>query len=324
MKEEKMEEIVASDAVAAEGAAVGETPAKKEKSRKFDVSNVIMKGLTMIVLWALALSLAVPVIWMLYSSFKDGFEYLVNSFSLPKHWTFENYIEVVKVLEVDVVVYQKGIVTYGIGAMVGYSIVYTFGMSIMGVLMPAITSYALAKYKFPGSNILYSVGLVVMIIPIVGSMPSQMQIYKVLGIYDNLWLFMLVSAGPFGFNFFLLYGAWKSIPWDYAEAAYIDGGGHWTILFRIMFPMMIPTFTALFVLGFIGAWNDYQTPYIWLPSTPNMASGLFTFQGTASSLGLPMPTVLAGFVIVAIPSSVLFLLFQKIITSQFTIGGLKG
>lgn len=296
----------------------------KEHVKKHDAADIAMKVITMVILWTLALSLAVPVIWMLYSSFKEGFDYLVNSFSLPQKWTFENYIEVVKVLEVDVVVYGKGIVTYNIIDMILYSLVYTFGMSIMGVLVPAITSYALAKYKFPGSRALYSLGLIVMIIPIVGSMPSQMQIFKIFNIYDNLLLFILVSAGPFGFNFFLLYGAWKSIPWDYAEAAYIDGGGHWTIMLRIMFPMMIPTFTALFVLGFIGAWNDYQTPYIWLPSTPNMASGLFTFQSTASSLGLPTPTVLAGFVIVAIPSSVLFLVFQKVITSQFTMGGLKG
>ena len=296
----------------------------KEHVKKHDAADIVMKTITLVILWALALSLAVPVVWMIYSSFKDGFEYLVNSFSLPQKWTFQNYAEVVKVLEVDVVVFNKGVVTYNIIDMILYSLIYTFGMALMGVLMPAITSYALAKYKFPGSKLLYSVGLIVMIIPIVGSMPSQMQIFKTFNIYDNLPLFILVSAGPFGFNFFLLYGAWKSIPWDYAEAAYIDGGGHWTIMLRIMFPMMIPTFTALFVLGFIGAWNDYQTPYIWLPSTPNMASGLFTFQGNASSLGLPMPTVLAGFVIVAIPSSVLFILFQKVITSQFTMGGLKG
>ncbi len=294
---------------------------RKLKSR--GAADRVMKYVTLVLLWALCISLCLPVIWMIYSSFKGGYDYLTNMFALPKEWIFDNYITVFEELEVKIAVWQQGVVVYNMFEMLLYSLLYSVIVAFMGVFVPSLTAYAVSRYRFRGRNAIYIIGLFVMMIPIVGAMPSQMQIYKLFGIYNNFIPFALVSAGPFGFNFFLLYGAWKSIPWTYAEAAQIDGAGHFTIMWRIMYPMMLPTFAALFVLGFIGAWNDYQTPYIWLPSTPNIASGLFTFQNNAGSMGFSMPVVLAGFVVVAIPSSVLFLVFQKVITSQLTLGGLK-
>ena len=77
------------------------------------------------------------------------------------------------------------------------------------------------EYEFIGRKFYFSLGIVIMILPIVGSMPSAMQINKALGVYDNLFLNIITSpVGCFsGTNFLLMYGAFKSLPWDYAEAA---------------------------------------------------------------------------------------------------------
>ena len=94
-------------------------------------------------------------------------------------------------------------------------------------------------------------------------------------------------------------------------------------MFRIIVPMVLPTAVAQYLLGFIGAWNDYMTVVTWLPSYPNLAFGMFMFQTEAARYGAGMPHILAGFVIVAIPTSILWVAGQKLITSKIMIGGLK-
>ena len=165
-----------------------------------------------------------------------------------------------------------------------------------------------------------------MIIPIVGNLPSAMQVNKALGVYDNLFLNIIFSPNGcfYGVNFLLMYGAFKALPWDYAESMFIDGGGHYTVLFKIYFPMILPQFVTLFVLGFMGTWNDYQTNMIWLPSYPNIAYGMYLFNQRATAFRVSLPQLMSGFTLIMIPTAILYISTQKIITSKFMVGGLKG
>ena len=147
--------------------------------------------------------------------------------------------------------------------------------------------------------------------------------YRQLGIYNNFLLYIILPGGPFGFNFLLLYGAFKAIPNSYSEAVFIDGGGHLTVFLKIIIPIMMPTLCALYILAFIGSWNDYSASLIYLPSVPTLAYGLYLFQYDSAKYGASLPEVLAGFAICSIPSVVLFCSFQKVITKSLTVGGLK-
>jgi len=121
--------------------------------------------------------------------------------------------------------------------MAGFSFLYAAGFTIVDLFLTAISAYVIAKYRFPGRNLLYTIGIVVMIVPIVGSLPSAMQISKALGVYDNMLLRILLCHGCVfsGFNFLLLHGNFKEMPWDYAEAVFIDGGNHYTRVFQDVF-----------------------------------------------------------------------------------------
>ena len=165
--------------------------------------------------------------------------------------------------------------------------------------------------------------LFVMTVPIVGTLPTRLRIYKMIGLYNNLAGMTIFPALPFGFTFILFYGAFKSISNSYSEAAFMDGAGHWQVMLRIMFPMMFPTFVAQFLLAFIGHWNDYMVIITWLPSYANLAFGMYMFQAEAARYGAGMPHILAGFVIVAIPTAIIWLVSQKLITSKIMVGGLK-
>lgn len=294
---------------------------KQKKKFRFSWSKVLF-GFLFVVLIVYCLSLLLPVFWMIWSSFKDVVDFYLNAFGLPDKWFFTNYADTLDLLKVTVNT-SKGKMSYGMAEMLLYSFTYSFGTSFLSVLWPMVTAYIVSRYDFKGKHFLYALNLFVMTVPIVGTLPASLHFNKMIGRYNNLPMYILLYGGPFGFTFILFYGAFKSIPKSYSEAAFMDGAGHFTVMLRIMFPMMMPTFVANLVLAFIGHWNDYQTIITWLPSYPNLAYGMYIFQAESARYGVGMPHVLSGFVIVAIPTSIIWIFSQKLITSKMMVGGLK-
>ena len=110
---------------------------------------------------------------------------------------------------------------------------------------------------------------------------------------------------------------------DYADAAKVDGGGHFTIMFRIMIPQALPMTLALGIIAFIGYWNDYMTVFMFLPSHPTLATGLYLFQ-TQPSIRSNYPLLYAAIIIATVPVVVLYAAFQEKIMVNTVAGGLKG
>ena len=127
-----------------------------------------------------------------------------------------------------------------------------------------------------------------------------------------------------GMYFLVFYATFKSLSWGYAESAFIDGASHWTVMTRIMLPLVKTSFLAIFILNFIVYWNDYQAPMLYLPSYPTMAYGLFYMKFIATQGFGKIPMQLTGCIILSIPSLVLFIAFQGKLMGNLTVGGLKG
>ena len=299
-----------------------------EKNKLYKFAHGAEKGFVWF-LWGVliiyCISLLIPLLWMIYTSFKRYDEYYMNPYSLPSEWIFSNYPSVFDKLKITVTS-AAGRKTYGVMSMVGYSFLWATGFSAFTVFVTTLTAYVFSRYEFFGRKFLFALGIFVMITPIVGNMPSAMVLRKTLGVYDN-FVFMMITAPSTAFSglhFLLLHAAFKRLSWSYAEAVFVDGGGHFTALFNIMFPMILPTCVVLFVLNFFSAWNDYSTFMVWMPSYPNLAFGIYTFQNSAADYGATMPEILAGFVMVMIPTAILYVCLQNLIVSKFTVGGLKG
>lgn len=289
--------------------------------------------ITLMVLYAISLFL--PILWMVYTSIKHDNDFILYPLSFPgllrEDGTrigvhFENYADLIRKFNYTVTKEGVGLVQFGIVEMFLYSMIWCIGTPLIQTFFLCLCGYIMQHYKFPGRELLYFIGIVLMITPIVGTMPAQMVLYKKIGLYDNLIGQILKSgSGQFyGVHFLLFHAAWKSIHWAYAEAAYIDGANNFQVFTKVMFPMIIPTFVTIFVLGFITAWNDYSTFLVWLPSYPNIALGLYMFQYNAALYMIGTPTLLAGFTVAAIPTTTMYLIFRKTIMSKFTVGGLKG
>ncbi len=267
-------------------------------------------------------SLLLPFLWMMLTSFKGLLDYSDSFLGLPVKWHFENYISIFEILKVEVI--RNGqFYEYNVFNMLGNSLILATFKSFFSLLSVVLCSYCVAKYEFKLRKILFNINIFVMVIPIVGSLATTLTVYRQFGIYNNFLMYIIFPGGPFGFNFLLLYGAFKAIPNSYSEAVFIDGGGHLTVFLRVILPMMLPTLSALYVLSFIGLWNDYSASLIYLPSVPTLAYGLYLFQYDSAKYGASLPEILAGFAICSIPSVVLFCSFQKVITRSLAVGGLK-
>jgi ABC-type glycerol-3-phosphate transport system permease component len=119
------------------------------------------------------------------------------------------------------------------------------------------------------------------------------------------------------------YCTFKSISWEYAEEAIMDGAGHFKIMTGIMFPLAKNTISTIFILMFIGFWNDYQTPLLYLPTHPTV---MYATQqlSTKGESGYGTPMRMASCIVVAIPLIVIFSIFSDKIMGDLTVGGVKG
>ncbi len=294
---------------------------------KQSVGQAIFKA----VLWTLMIlycvSMLFPLLWMIYTTFKSEFEFTINAFDFPKAIAETGFSNFKNMLEIFVMpVIKNGYpAEYRFPQMFGFSVIWAFSTSFINVFFTTIVAYVMAKYRFRGREFLYALGIFVMITPIVGNFPSAMTVKKALGVYDNMLLTILTTPSTVfsGVHFMLMYAAFKHVSWTYAEAAFIDGASDHMVMYAIMIPLVLPTCAVLFVLQFLGAWNDYGTFIIWLPSYPTLAYGMLTFQANADKYGATVPEIMAGFTLVAIPNIILYLAAQKLILAKFTVGGLK-
>ena len=254
-----------------------------------------------------------PFLWTFLSSLKGQMEYITtNKFALPKDWLFSNYIKAFQVLSAG---------GKNMFFMIFNSAWFSIIPSLLSILTSAMMSYVICRYKFVGRNAIYTLALIVTIIPIIGSLPSTYRLYTQLGFYDSP-LIILASFTAFGTEFFILYASFKSISWSLAEAAFMDGAGHLKVFFIIMFPQVIAPMSAVGVTEIIARWNDYLTPLVFLKSFPTLSSGLYIYQ-QESLRQLDYPVLFSGIMICMLPVVVLFFAFQEKLMNLSLGGGIK-
>ncbi len=254
--------------------------------------------------------------WLLLNMFKTTAQYkdfdLGGSLAFPSPFTFENLGKAFARL--------AGF-GYSVPVMVFNSLWRVIGSIVISQLCANAVAYSLAKYKFPGRDLIYWTIIVMMMLPVYGTMPAQLRLYKTLGMYNS----PLVLLGAIGIGGTLIpYSCYKNLSWTYSEAAFIDGGGHYTVFFRVMLPQMTSVITALSVTAFISGWNDYMNTIVYMPSYPTLATGIYYFQDAVGKRTGDYPVLFTAITMSVLPVVVLFCCFQKTLLSIDISGGLKG
>lgn len=290
---------------------------KNRKYIKMDAFTIVLYALVTIY----CLSMLYVLFFGLVNSLKDATDYEWNNpFAFPNSefgWKFGNYAKVFK----DFNVFTVGGKQVYLPSMFLNSLLYAGLMSLFCMATQVITAYAVAKYDFKGKRLIYGVAIVVMLLPIIGSLASEVQIANFFGFRNNLIGVCIMKCKYPGIYFLVFYATFKSLPWTFAEAAQIDGAGHFRTFIQIMLPLIRSTLFAVFILLFIEHWNDYYTPMIFLPEKPTMSYGLFIFQ-TDNKASTPIQ--LAACILACVPILVVFAAFKDKIMSNVTMGGIKG
>ncbi len=259
-----------------------------------------------------AVVLIFPELWLLVNSFKDYVEFSNTPWGLPQKIQWSNYNFIFK--------------NFAMGEAFINSIILCVACPTAGIISTTFAAYALSKFDFRGKKVLYFIHILPMLVTITGSTSTMYMFFNDLGIYDTFISMIWSSAGGVGMNFLLVYSVFKNVSRTYMEAAEIDGASDFTVFIKIMVPQAIGIIGTLWMLSFIGSWNEYASYQLFLPSHPTVSTALVSIQTNVTSgiYANHYPEFFAAIMISIIPVIVIFLVFQEQIMQMSLGGGIKG
>ncbi|MBE5736999.1 MAG: carbohydrate ABC transporter permease [Clostridiales bacterium] len=298
--------------------------AKRTKLEKASVRTPFLIILS-IIIGIYCLSLVIALLWSVLSSLKSDFAFSMYPFKIQplSEWQFINYSRAFLEAEVEISV-NGGTEYVGFVNMLLYSLIYSIGVAFLSNFTRSMCAYVVARYRhLRWTNAIHVLVIVLLTVAFPGNLAVTIAFYKMMNMYNNIFLCVVVSAFSFsGPHFLYMYAAFSSLSKEYAESAEIDGANQATVMFKIMMPMVKNIFIAVFILDFIALWNDYNPSLLYLPNYPMLSYALFRFQHHTPAPDIPVR--LAASTIVIMPTLLLFILFRNQIMSNLSIGGLKG
>ncbi|TXK19390.1 carbohydrate ABC transporter permease [Homoserinibacter sp. GY 40078] len=256
----------------------------------------------------------IPVAWVFIASTKAPNE-LFNSFTLqPGTGLLENLSELFS--------YRGG--AYGLWAL--NSLLYAGVGALLSTVVSAAAGYALARYTFLGGRIFLIALLAGLLIPGITLAVPQYLLLSDLGLAGTQLSVLLPSIlNPFGIYLCYIY-ARGAIPEELLESARIDGAGEWRIFSRIALPLMLPAMATVFLLQFVGIWNNFLLPYIMLSDTNTfpLTVGLYSLLSRGSGSPALYSLAIIGAAVAIIPLILLVLTLQRFWRLDLITGGVKG
>ncbi|MEV1170250.1 carbohydrate ABC transporter permease [Nonomuraea sp. NPDC049784] len=256
----------------------------------------------------------VPVAWVLVASTKSSGELFSTFTFAPGTGLLDNL---------------RDLFAYGNGLYLRWtanSVLYAVAGSAVSTLISTLAGYALAKYEFRGRSILFYAILAGVLVPGITLAIPQYLIMSEIDLVGGYWSVLLPGLiSPFGIYLARVY-ALSSVPDATMEAARIDGASEYRILGSIGLPMMIPGMVTIFLLQFVGTWNNFLLPYIMLSDQTKfpITVGLYTLLSRSSGQPTLYGIAIMGAAVSVIPLIALLLFLQRFWRLDLLSGGLKG
>ncbi|MBR5569673.1 MAG: carbohydrate ABC transporter permease [Oscillospiraceae bacterium] len=299
---------------------------KNQTIRKLKKTSSPMYGIICTVLLVYSLMMALLLAWGISTSLKHLLDFRTNKVGLPNMefgLAWENFEIVFEKFET--IVMSGGRQQYvNFWGMLNNTLLYAGVGALISSIVPCLVAYVCAKTDFKFNGVIYGIVIVSMVLPIVGSAPSEMKMLKDLGIYNTMYGNWIQKFHFLGMYFLVYYAAFKSFPNTYLDAAYIDGAGEWRTLLHVTLPLVRNTFLTILLIRFIDYWNDYQTPLLYIPSHPTLAVGLFNLGNSTVGELSWVPRKVAACIILLLPIMTLFITFRDKLMGSLTMGGIKG
>jgi multiple sugar transport system permease protein len=251
-----------------------------------------------------------PFIWMILTSFKDISQaFLIPPKWIPDPWVWENYPNSLQALPFGRAYFNSFYIT-----------LLVTGFTLITASMAA---YAFAKIDFPGREILFLMFLATMMVPGQVTIIPLFLIMKALGWVDTHLALIVPGALFNAFAVFLLRQFIRGIPKEMEEAATIDGCNRWRIYWQIILPLLVPAMAALGIFLFLGSWNEFFRPLIFLNS-PDLFTVPLMLNQFRGQYTVDWTLLMAGSAIAVIPVLVVYIILQRRIIEGITLTGLTG
>lgn len=280
--------------------------------------HFLVSAIVFLVVLVLAILFVSPFLWTAFSSLKSyGEIYIYPPTLFPRAPVWENYRLIFT--EVPFLRFITNTLVIAVLTVIGASI------------SAALVGYSFARFRWPGRDIFFMICLGTMMLPIeVTLIPTYIMFSKIKWI--DTWKPLIVPAwfGGGAFNIFLFRQFFMTLPVDLDDAAMIDGAGPFRTFWAILLPLSVPAITTVFVIGFIGSWNNFLGPLVFLNTTEKypIALGIQWFRGVAGNVGgFGKPTeqlmMAAAFVATLLPL-IIFVFAQRFFVEGIVTTGFKG
>lgn len=262
-----------------------------------------------ILLWIIGIFMFIPFLWLIVSTFKTNQEIMAIPPSFfPKMWSVENYKYILS---------QFNISRYFMN-----SVFLAVVKTVIGVYTSLLCGYVLAKFRFRGKKIIFSIILFTMMVPyLIMIIPTYEMINK-MGLVDT-YTAVIITTLYSSFGIFMMRQYMTTgIPNELIEAARIDGASEFRIFHTIAIPLSINMISALSIFLFLWNWEDFLWPYLVLTTQDKyplaVALSMFSGQNSVNYGGL-----FAAASVTILPILVVYMFFQKRFTEGISMSGIK-
>lgn len=271
--------------------------------------KIVSQTVRTIVVWTIALICAVPLYYVVISSFKTPIDMIKRPLQLPTQWLWNNYIDAFA----DGTIIQAFINT----------IIVTAVAVILQVLIGSLAAYGVVQKKSLFTMIIGSILMITFAIPVQATLLPLYRMESSIGLTDTLTGLVALYMGSCVFCYFLIVGYMKALPQELFEAAKIDGAGPFRIYWTIVLPLIRPIIVAVVVFQTMGTWNDFLLPSVFLSSTDKQTVVLQVYNAV-QQFTTNWPLFMATTVLALIPVFIFFCFCQKWIVSGLLAGSVKG
>jgi multiple sugar transport system permease protein len=258
---------------------------------------------------AIAVLMLFPFMWMVATSLTTDAELFVTPPQLvPSPLAPQNYSRVAEL--------------FPLGRFVLNSVLVAAISTVLQVTTSALAAYGFSRLEFRGRDVLFLVYLTTLMVPMQVTIVPLFIEMRFLGLY-NTYPGLILPGIVSVFGTFLLRQAFLSLPRDMEEAAFIDGGGHWTVFRRIVVPLSLPALATFAIFAFMASWNAFLWPLVITSSQDLMTLpvGLSNLQGQYSTA---WNLVMAGATVSVIPILIVYVFAQRYVIRGVALSGIKG
>lgn len=274
--------------------------------------NTFMDVIWRILMFLWTVSILFPLVWIFYESLKTNREFFQSAWSLPAVPQWKNY--------------KTAWNSLNISRSMLNTVYYVGASGIIGLLITTICAYALTRLEWKGKKIVYETIMISLFLPGINALVPQYVLAKKLHLVNSLTgLITLNVLAVSAFDILLLGGFMQTIPNELEESAYIDGASIFQVYWKVIMPLAKPGIMTIGIFKFLGLYNDFLPPLIYLSDPKKYTIGVNMYQANQlMQYKADWVSLCAGVVIAMIPTLIVYLVFQKQIVEGATLGSVKG